>query len=486
MKARHTLFGWMASVWLLLTSGASLAGDTTAVFTIQDLMGQMVVHHPVARQAQQLSEQALQEIRMARGAFDPVLASKYYNKELGGKNYFTLWDNVLKVPLWVGELKAGYERNSGVNVNGENITPPQGLNYVGISVPLGQGLLIDERRATLLQAKQAQELAEADRVKNINKLLFEAAKAYWDWAYAYQRWQLLAQGYQLAQVRLQAVKERVKQGDLAAIDSVEAKIEVQNRLALLGQARVESQNAALMVTNFLWGENNTPLEIPSGVVPSLKGTAIEPISPGELTDMLTNAQERHPEVTKLLVKLRQLEVERRFSQNKLLPKLNLEYNLIGSGGSLGSQWLEGSYASNNFKLGASFSVPILLRQERGKLQVTRLKINAAHLQLKQTSRENQNQVQAAYNERQLLEEQIVLQEQIIANNTLLRNGEQQRFENGESSLFLINTREMNLLTQQIKLLELKSKYGKAKYYLQWAAGNLADGTSGTAPLSSRL
>ncbi|RNI29596.1 TolC family protein [Rufibacter immobilis] len=477
MRRRHFCYGLVTGLLLLLAGRATQAADSTAVFTIQDLMGQMAVHHPVARQAQQLSEQALQEIRMARGAFDPVLASKFYNKELGGKNYFTLWDNVLKVPLWVGELKAGHERNVGANVNPENVTSRDGLSYVGISVPLGQGLLIDERRATLQQARQAQELAEADRVKSINKLLLEAAKAYWDWAYAHQRWQLLEQGYQLAQVRLQAVKERVRQGDLAAIDSVEAAIEAQNRLAMLGQARVESQNSALMVSNFLWGENNTPLEIPAGVAPSLAGTDLEPISPGELTDLLANAQERHPEVIKLQVKLRQLEVDRRFSQNKLLPKLNVEYNLIGKGGTAGTQWLEGSYATNNYKLGASFSLPLFLRQERGKLQVTRLKINAAQMQLQQTSRENQNQVQAAYNERQQLEEQIVLQEQIIVNNTLMRNGEQQRFENGESSLFLINTREMNLLTQQIKLLELRSKYGKAKYNLLWAAGNLAASTT---------
>ncbi|ALI98179.1 TolC family protein [Rufibacter tibetensis] len=463
---------------LLLWYFPTQAADSTAVFTIHDFMEQIAWRHPVARQAEQLSEQARQEILMARGAFDPVLAAKYYKKELGGKNYFTLWDNVLKVPLWIGELKAGYERNSGVNVNGENITPRDGLSYVGISVPLAQGLLMDERRATLALARQAQELAEADRVKTINKLLLEAAKAYWDWAYAYQRRALLEQGFQLAQVRLQAVKERVRQGDLAAIDSVEAQMEVQNRQALLFQARTESQNAALLVSNFLWGENNTPLELPEGVKPSLLGTEPEPLTDGELAFFLGNARDRHPEVAKLQVKVRQLEVERRFSQNKLLPKLNLEYNLIGAGSSMSRSWLEERYASDNYKLGASFSFPLFLRQERGKLQVTRLKLNATRLELQQTTRETQNLVQAAYNERLMLEDQITLQEQIIVSNEFLRNGEQQRFESGESSLFLVNTREMNLLTQQIKLYELKSKYGKAKYYLQWAAGNLGSDMAG--------
>ncbi|WP_210487480.1 TolC family protein [Rufibacter aurantiacus] len=480
MKAKLVLLFFLMGCPAVFSHAAAQEADSTAVFTIRDLMEQLVVHHPVARQAQQLTEQARQEVRMARGVFDPVLASKYYNKELSGKNYFTLWDNVLKVPLWVGELKAGYERNSGVNVNGENITPPSGLSYFGVSMPLGQGLLIDERRATLLQARQAQDLAEADRVKMINKLLLEAAKAYWDWAATYERWQLLEQGFQLAQVRFQAVKERVIQGDLAAIDSVEAKIEVQNRLALLQQARTEYQNAALVVSNFLWGENATPLEIPENIRPSLLGTETEPLTSDALSELLATAREQHPEVQKLEIKTRQLEVERRFTQNKLLPKLNLEYNLIGPGNSLSGQWLEGGYASNNFKVGASFSVPIFLRQERGKLQVTRLKLNATHLELQQTTRENLNLVQAAYNERQMLEDQITLQEQIIANSTLMRNGEQQRFENGESSLFLINTRESNLINQQIKLYELKAKYGKAKYYLQWAAGSLSSALNPSA------
>ncbi|WP_181309033.1 TolC family protein [Rufibacter sp. XAAS-G3-1] len=479
MKQKHLIF-LLVNGLLWLASGTAQANDTTSVFTIDDMMGQIAVHHPVARQAHQLSEQVRQEIRMARGAFDPVLASKYYNKELSGKHYYTLWDNVLKVPLWVGDLKAGYERNRGANVNGENITPSQGLNYVGISVPLGQGLLIDERRATLLQARQAQELAEAERAKLINKLIFEAAKVYWDWSYAYHRVVLLEQGYQLAQVRAEAVKERVRQGDLAAIDSVEAQMEVQNRLAMLNLVRVESQNAALLVSNFLWGEDNTPLEIPKGVSPSLYGTDLQPLSSNELSALLTNAQERHPDIAKLNVKLRQLEVDRRFTQNKLLPKLNLEYNIIGYGGSMGARWMEGSYPTENYKMGASFSMPIFLRQERGKLQLTRLKISATHFELQQTSRENLNLVQAAFNERQMLEDQIALQERIIANTALMRNGEQQRFESGESSLFLLNTREMNLLNQQVKLYELKTKYGKAKYYLQWASGNLANSAPGTA------
>ena len=47
-----------------------------------------------------------------------------------------------------------------------------------------------------------------------------------------------------------------------------------------------------------------------------------------------------------------------------------------------------------------------------------------------------------------------------------------RFNNGESSLFLVNTRENKVLEMQQKIIELQVKLLKAKYSLDWAAGFL--------------
>ena len=52
------------------------------------------------------------------------------------------------MPLWYGaDVKAGFERGTGAFVNPESYTAPAGLSYVGVSVPLAQDLLLDERRA---------------------------------------------------------------------------------------------------------------------------------------------------------------------------------------------------------------------------------------------------------------------------------------------------------------------------------------------------
>jgi outer membrane protein TolC len=462
---------WILLVGLLLPVVAQAQGPM--VFTIDDFFTQILQHHPVAKQAGLLSDAARQELRIARGLLDPRVNSRVYRKELGGTNYFTLWDNTLRIPVWYGtDIKAGYERNTGFNVNGESFTPAAGLTYVGISVPLGQGLIIDARRATIRQAQLMGPLAEAEQISLINKLLLQGGKDYIDWMFTYYKRQLLEQGYELALFRFNAVKERVRFGDLSAIDSVEAKIEMQNRRVLMRQAQVEYQNASLVVSNYLWTADDTPVEVTPEMVPTL--TRLEEMvpTPVELEKMVETAQNNHPDILKTQIKLQQLDIERRWLVDNFKPRLNVDYNLIQRGFPIQGESLSQGFLANNYKFGATLGFPLFLRTERGKLQLNKVKINDTKFNLQQAGREINNQILAQYNEVLVLEEILVMQKEMVANTEVMRDGEQKLFENGESSLFLINTREMNLINNQIKLYELKGKKAKTHLTLQWAAGNV--------------
>jgi hypothetical protein len=52
----------------------------------------------------------------------------------------------------------------------------------------------------------------------------------------------------------------------------------------------------------------------------------------------------------------------------------------------------------------------------------------------------------------------------------LVEGEQVRFFNGESSVFLVNARETNLVNTGVKLAELEMKYALSIAYLYNASG----------------
>ncbi|TGE29063.1 TolC family protein [Hymenobacter metallicola] len=446
------------------------------IFSLADLLTFVTLRHPVARQAALLPERAQQEVRYARGLFDPNATSKYYGKTFGGKEYFHDWDTQLRVPLWFGaDIKAGFERGTGTYVNPENYTSPAGLSYVGLSVPLAQGLLIDERRAAVRQAQALRGLAEAERRGALNKLVLQAAKDYWDWSLNHQRLTLLSYNADLAQVRFRAVRERVRQGDLAAIDSVEALTELQNRQATLAQARVQWRNATLLLSNYLWNEQNQPVELPATVRPQPLLTRWPTLPPDSVAALSELARRIHPDLQKSRAKLSQLTVERRLLTNKLLPKLSLDYNLLQAGQPFSAEKpasLNGSYLQNNYKLGVSFAYPLLLRQERSKLQLNRFKLQETELSLQQDTRAVETTVRTVANDWEALREQLALQEQIVANAERMRLGEQIRFENGESSVFLLNTRESSLVSARLKLAELQAKYAQTQATLRWAAGGV--------------
>ena len=77
-----------------------------------------------------------------------------------------------------------------------------------------------------------------------------------------------------------------------------------------------------------------------------------------------------------------------------------------------------------------------------------------------------------FNEFSNLKSQIGLQSRSVTNYEQLVKAEEVRFQNGESSLFLINSRESKALEATQKLIELKTKYYKSIYALQWSAGLL--------------
>ena len=86
--------------------------------------------------------------------------------------------------------------------------------------------------------------------------------------------------------------------------------------------------------------------------------------------------------------------------------------------------------------------------------------------------EPESKVRNYYNETFQLQNQLdQYQQNYVAFNTLLRN-EELRFTNGESSLFVINSRENKVMETQEKLVELRIKYFKSYYAIQWAAGIL--------------
>ena len=156
----------------------------------------------------------------------------------------------------------------------------------------------------------------------------------------------------------------------------------------------------------------------------------------------------------------------------LRPSLNINAAALYKGFTLyGIESKTGlSDLGNNYKFMVDLYFPLFLRKERGKLQQIRIKQLQNDLDQKQVQREVVNEVNAAFNDVKTLEAQIRTQTAAARNQELLLEAEIVKFGIGESSLFLVNSRESKLNEFRVKVASLQAKYEKALAVLLFASG----------------
>lgn len=458
---------------LLTTVSFNSWGQTEKkIFTEDQLVWFVKSYHPISLQSNLLIKQGENTIKKARGGFDPYLYSNLNQKDYNSKEYFHLLQAGLKIPTWYGiELKTGFDQNSGMYLNPENNTPSNGLLQTGISVSVGQGLFIDERRAALKQAQIFAQSSTAEQQKIMNNLYFDAIEQYWKWVESWNKYKIYEEALQLAIDRFNAVKRSYQLGDKPAIDTLEAFIQIQNYEMNTNQFKLNYQNTTLKLSNFIWFENNVPLEITDSLrAPLFEEVNINPIvSVDTLNSLVNQLASNHPDMQLYNYKLASLVIDKKLKTEKLKPKIDLTYNAINE--PLAND-LVNNLSANNYKWGITLSLPIFLREQRGNLQLTKLKIQDTSFGQQQKLLELQNKTKGFYLEQATIFEQITLYKKAVTNYELLLKAEKQKFNAGESSLFLVNSREIYLLQANIKLTELLAKYKISHTGLAWASGKL--------------
>lgn len=425
------------------------------------------LHHPVMAKTYLIEAQAKARMRQAWGIFEPALSYNYENKEFDGLNYYRFSSPEVKLPLWLGmDLKANYGRAEGSYLNPENKLPTEGLSSLALNIPLGKGLLMDKRRATLKQASVFREASETEQVRIINDLLREAGEAYTNWQTWYQIDELYDQALVLAEQRFKAVKDGFAGGDRPAIDTTEALTQVQQRQISSQQAKIQLQNSLYELSTFLWLPESKPIEVEGlSLIPQKDEISLS----GNLSPTIDN----NPKLRIFDFKLRDLEIERRLKAENLRPTVDLQLGLLNSGLN-NFRNLNASYWENNNKIGLKVSFPLTFASARGELAESVIKFKDT--QIEQSLMRNGLEVKMKQNRAELntLQAQLNLMEQTLQAHQRLLKGEEIRFSLGESSLFLINARENKLLEIQEKILETENKILKNGLEGKWLTGGLID------------
>jgi outer membrane protein TolC len=448
-----------------------LAQDNANTLHIAQYLQIVRQYHPVVKLSNIAIDQSKADIQIRRGAFNPIINHYAANKTVDNINYYDYTSPNIVIPTWFGvEVSAGIDNLSG---NRFDLSETIGQSsYVGVSIPLLKNLIIDKRRAYLQQSKIYNDMTLTEQQIVINNILQDAVSQYWKWVNAYQNYEIVSKSYTNSKLRFDFIKKTFLNGERPAIDTLEAMTQFQSFEFQKNESLLKFQNEGLELSTFLWNENNTPYHLPAFVIPHQdwgNEVNIQEFSL-QLDDLLKNAAQFHPELSIYNQKFEVLTIDKKLKFQELLPKLDFKYNHLAKGyNPFGS---EGLLFQNNFQYGLKLEMPLLFSEGRGVYKKAKLKIQETQIAQAQKAQTIDLKVKQYHNEYMVLKNQIKIQSSILDNFRKLLKAEEMLFSNGESSLFLINSRENKVLETENKLVDLKTKYLNTIYKLQWSAGLL--------------
>jgi outer membrane protein TolC len=160
----------------------------------------------------------------------------------------------------------------------------------------------------------------------------------------------------------------------------------------------------------------------------------------------------HPKINALKNKVDILNVEQKLKANMLLPKIDIGYSYLS----------EPSYVDNyqfeDYKIGLNFYFPLFLRKERGNLKLAKFKVQETEFALDLEKVQLSNKINGQKIEIQSLQKQKAFINDLVKDNQTMLTSEERLFSFGESSLFIINSRENNLVSAQLSQIALENRF----------------------------
>jgi outer membrane protein TolC len=437
------------------------------ILKFDDFKIQVINNHPLSKQAAIVKGITEANILQAKAAFDPVLFLENSQKTLDNKSYFkySLAEVVYQSPFAV-KLKSGVEVNSGSFLNPEYTRGS--LAFLGIEMPLLQGLLTDYKRTEIKKATlfKSQNIEEQRAV--LNGLVLESSLSYYDWATKYDLLKTLDNYLLNAKKRLDLIVLGFKNGERAQMDTVEARTQYQKILLLRNDANLDFIKSRLSLSQFLWTSEGTPYYLSADVFPDSLALTIKTNAEADLISNLNNSQ---PELKAYQFKRNSLLVTQSLYKQFFLPQLTLKANLLNQK-NLNPEVIFAQPLNENYKFGFDFTFPFLLREARSKKQDIKLRLLENQNSIDAKRWETEVKIKTYNKELEILslQKKTVLELQ-VGYKSLLDN-ELLKLRNGESNLFFINSRENVVLENYIKLVEITFKLIEKSLSQQAVAGVL--------------
>lgn len=426
-------------------------GKTQNQIKEKDFLKSILENHPIVDLNKLNIQVENQKLLELRSAFEPNVGGYYSLKNFDNKNYYSLFNSELNVQSPFGiRFNGGFIENNGVYLNPENNVPISGLVFAGVEVPLGAGLFTDNIRTNIRQQKNHISGADLIQTLDLNDLLMEGGTAFWNLYEDIQLYNLANEAINLATQRFNFVKIQVVIGEFPLIDTLEALLNFQNRESWFIDSKMALIGSQQNILNFIWKENlaELPLSIVADTTFQLNSDLLNSMSP-----LILN----HPYLSLLDLDSMNNQLEYRLALEYFKPKFDVVLRIQESGNNFMNSEFD---VMQNHYIGGRFAIPLLYRQQRAKAGMAKTKAEMIGNKKVLTQRELETKYESVINNISNLATMVKIWEDASRNYRIMLDAENQKFTIGESTLFVVNMREMQWIEGRTKYIQTYAKYRK--------------------------
>lgn len=470
------------SGWMPAPARATLTDPSTlALIRLDDVLASVEATYPLLTIAELDRTIAQATYLMAQGNFDfKVKAGSSFNE-------FGFYENQRfdagfeqDTTLWGASFFGGYAISNGSfpSYSGGLQTQRDGEFKAGVLLPLLRGRPIDERRAELRSTDLGRSLANFNIDEQRVAFVLAASQSYWAWLAAGQRYAYAKELLDIATLRDNILREAATLGSIPQIEVTDNQRAILQRQSTVLSAERSLQKAAITLSLFLRDSAGNPYiptmqQLPRDFPPPAR------IGLERVEDATGAALRRRPELQFLATQRAQVEVDRSLAQNDRNPNLDLELSFSrGLGDRPGASVFRGP---EELKAGLFFNLPVQRRKATGKLQAAEAKVNQVRAKeqfqrdkIAADVRDSLLAVQLAYDRVNLLRQEVDVAKE-------LQVLEKDRFDLGDSTLFLVNLREQATFDAEVRAVSALEDYFRSWASYQAATAEALSGNPLSLP-----
>ncbi len=455
----------LASVLLVCAIGGVAHADAdTNTLSLAEVEASVERAFPILVAARADQDIADAELRSARGGFDPALRSRL---DLGVFGYYVnqRLDTYIEAPtpLWGTTFYGGYRLGVGKipDYDGKYQTNSEGEVRAGAKIPLLRDGYTDRRRVAIGKASLGIEIASLAVKQQRIELLRAARQRYWEWVAAGLRVEIAEGLLRVATERDAVVAGRVARGDLPAVERIENARAIAQRESQLAAARRTLQQSTIELSLYVRDTDGNPVLVSSD---HRMAQLPEPEAHATWTDDLNVVMDRRPEPRRFTLMQRQGDLELKLARNQVLPALDVMF------------WVSkdfGDGTASRVPVQGDFSVvldvPLLLRQQLGRIDASRAMLRRVDAQLRYARDRVSADLRDATSAITAATDRFTAtrKERTLARD--LERLEKQRFELGDATLFMVNLREQATIEAALREVDALADYHKAVAAYQAAA-----------------